>query len=278
MDGFVLTACQREGGVGRSTLLYNLAGALAKRGLRVLVVDGDPQASIAQICLGPEAVDTLPPARTIVALLGENFFGTAGDVAVPTDIPGVSLVPGSNALARFNHPEPEKTGDLQDSLKEALDGVRGDYDAILCDTPPSLETLAWLPAVAADFALTPTPAEALAVQELVHAGRFLERVRWSRNPRLVWLGVALTMWQPRLAIHEAFARSLREAYGDLVLESPVPFNVAFKECVVARKPLSHWKPKTAAAKAVDAIAGEILGRVAAVRRPKVQATPNREVA
>lgn len=265
MKCFVLTACQRKGGVGRSTLLYNLAGSLAKRNLRVLILDGDPQASITQICLGPEAVDTLPTARTIVKLLDENYFGSAVDLAVESGIEGVKLIPGSNALSRFNHPEPEKTGELQDAFRDALDGARPEFDVILCDTPPSLETLAWLPAVAADFAITPTPAEALAVQELVHAGRFLERVRWSRNPKLVWLGVALTMWQPRLAIHEAFGKSLRDAYGDLVLESPVPYNVAFKECVVARRPLSHWKPKSAAAKAVDAIAGEILDRVAAVR-------------
>jgi chromosome partitioning protein len=275
MDCFVLTATQRKGGVGRSTLLYSLAGSLAKRGLRVLLVDGDPQASITQICLGPEAVDALPPGRTIVRLLGDDFFGSAEDVAVESGIPGVRLVPGSNALARFNHPEPEKTGDLQDALKDALDGARPRYDAILCDTPPSLETLAWLPAVAADFAFTPTPPEALAVQELVHAGRFLERVRWARNPRLVWLGVALTMWQPRVAVHETFRRSLHDAYGELVLSSPVPFNVAFKEVPLARQPLSHWKPKSAPAKAVDALAGEILDRVAAVRG---LATPTREVA
>ena len=149
--------------------------------------------------------------------------------------------------------------------------VRGAYDAVLCDTPPSLETLSWLPAMAADVALTPTPAEALAVQELVHAGRFLERVRWAGNPRLVWLGVALTMFQPRLAIHEAFARSLRETYGNLVLENAIPYNVAFKECVVARQPLAFWKPKTAAAKAVDAVAGEIIDRVAKLRDAKQEA-------
>ena len=126
---------------------------------------------------------------------------------------------------------------MQDALRDALKEVRGSYDAILCDTPPSLETLAWLPAVAADVALTPTPAEALAVQELTHAARFLERVRWARNPRLVWLGVALTMFSPKLAIHATYARVLRETYGDLVLSNPVPYNVAFKECVVARKPL-----------------------------------------
>jgi chromosome partitioning protein len=265
MDGFTLTVCQRKGGVGRSTLLYNLAGAFAKRGLKTLLLDLDPQASITQICLSPEATDTLPASRTVAALLGENFFGSARDLICPTDIPGIHLLPGSNHLARFNHPEPEKTGALQDALKDALAEIRGDFDAILCDTPPSLETLSWIPAVAADVALTPTPAEPLAVQELTHAARFLERVRWSRNPRLVWLGVVLTMFQPRLAIHDAFSKSMREAYGELVLNSAVPFNVAFKECILARKPLAFWKPKGAPAKAIDAVAGEILARVEKLR-------------
>lgn len=265
MDGFVLTVCQRKGGVGRSTLLFNLAGALSLRGLRVLTVDLDPQASISQIHLGPEAVDALPAGRSVVALMDDGFFGATAGLIQQTTIPGVDLVPGSNALARFNHPEPEKTGALQDALRDALAEVRPRYDAILCDTPPSLETLSWVPAVAADVALTPTPAEALAVQELTHAARFLERVRWAKNPRLTWIGVALTMFQPKLAIHATFARALRETYGELVLSNAVPYNVAFKECVLARKPLSHWKPRTAAAKAIDAVAGEVLARVAMVR-------------
>jgi chromosome partitioning protein len=265
MKGFVLTACQRKGGVGRSTLLYNLAGALAKRGLRVLLVDLDPQASISQIILSPEAVDVLPASRSIVGLLGDDYFGSARSIIQPAGIPGVDLIPGSNSLSRFNFPEPEKTGELQDSLRDTLAGVRGDYDAVLCDTPPSLETLAWIPAVAADVALTPTQPEALAVQELVHAGRFLERVRWARNPRLVWIGVVLTMYQPRLAVHAAFAETLKASYGELILENSVPFNVQFKECVVARQPLGYWKPKGAPAKAIDAVAGEILARVAKLR-------------
>jgi cellulose biosynthesis protein BcsQ len=58
---------------------------------------------------------------------------------------------------------------------------------------------------------------------------------------------------------------LRETYGDLVLTGAVPYNVAFKECVVARKPLSYWKPRSAASKAIDVITGEILGRVGLLR-------------
>jgi chromosome partitioning protein len=267
MAGFVLTVCQRKGGVGRSTLLFNLAGALAKRGLKTLLVDLDPQASITQICLSPEATDSLPPARTVVGLVGDEYGTPARSVIVPTEVPGVELVPGSNALAKYNHPEPEKTGPMQDALRDALDEVRDAYDAILCDTPPSLETLSWLPAVAADVAITPTPAEPLAVQELTHAARFLERVRWARNPRLVWLGVVLTMHQ-KIGVHAIYSKALRDAYGELVLDETIPFNVAFKECIMARQPLAQWKPKGAPAKAVDAVAGALLERVERLRAGK----------
>jgi chromosome partitioning protein len=256
-DGFVLTVTQRKGGVGRSTLLFNLAGSFSKRGLRVLMLDLDPQASISQLFLGPEVVDSIPDHRSVCALVDDSLFGSIEGLAVPSGIPGIDLVPGSNALSRFNYPEPEKTEDFQDSLRDALGDVRTRYDAVLCDTPPSLESLSWLPAVAADV-----------VQELTHASRFLDRVRWGKNPHLVWLGVVLTMYQPRLAVHEAFAKSLRSAYGNLILDAVIPYAAPFKECAVVRQPLANWKPKTAAAKAVDGVASEILDRISKLRNSK----------
>lgn len=89
-----------------------------------------------------------------------------------------------------------------------------------------------------------------------------------RTPNFGWLGVVLTVFQPRLAIHATYAQLLRETYGELVLNAPVPYNVAFKECVVVRKPLALWKPKTAAAKAIDSVAGDVLDRVAWLRGQK----------
>ena len=220
-DGFVMTVTQRKGGVGRSTLLFGLAGALSKRGLRVLMLDLDPQASISQLCLGPEVIDTIPDHRSVCALVDDALFGSVEGLAVPSGIPGIDLIPGSNALARSITPSRRRRETSGRAPRRA--GRRPRYDAVLCDTPPSLESLSWLPAVAADVALTPSPAESLAVQELTHASRFLDRVRWGRNPRLVWLGVVLTMYQPRLAVHEAFAKSLRSSYGNLILDAVIPY-------------------------------------------------------
>src|SRR3954454_4027561 len=97
MDGFTLTVCQRKGGVGRSTLLFGLAGSMAKRGLRVCIADLDPQASASQLCLSPETVDAMPASRTVVAILGDDLLGSPRDIVIPTEIPGVSLIPGGNA-------------------------------------------------------------------------------------------------------------------------------------------------------------------------------------
>lgn len=265
MSAFVLSVCQRKGGVGRSTLLYSLAGALAKAGRRVLLVDLDPQASISQVLLTPEAVDTMPARQTVAAVLGDELFGPVRDLVVPTDLAGISLLPGGNAVAKYNFPEPEKAPEeLQFALRDAFNELRPHYDSILVDTPPSLETLSWVPLVAADIAITPSPAEPLAVQELAHASRFLERVRWKHNPRLVWAGVVLTMMS-KAAIHATFEKALRDGYGNLIMDAMIPYNVAYKECTLVRQPLSHWKPKGAPAKAVEAVAAEILERAARLK-------------
>lgn len=264
MGAFTLSICQRKGGVGRSTLLYSLAGSLAKAGRRVLLVDMDPQSSISQVLLTPEAVDSLPPRKTVAAVLGDDLLGSPLDLVLPTEIPGISLLPGGNSVSKFNFPDPESTGDLQFTLRDAFAEMKSSFDAILVDTPPSLDTLSWVSLVAADIAVTPSPAEPLAVQELIHASRFQERVRWRHNPRLSWVGIVLTMMS-KAALHTTFETTLREQYGKLVFDSSIPSHVSFKECTLARLPLSHWKPKTMAAKAVEAVGAEILERAAMLK-------------
>ncbi len=107
MDGFTLTVTQRKGGVGRSTLLFNLAGSMAKRGMKVLLVDLDPQASCSQICLSPEAVDAMPAGRTVAAILGDDLFGSPSDLVIDTEIPGVSLLLAATGRRDSTIPSPK---------------------------------------------------------------------------------------------------------------------------------------------------------------------------
>jgi chromosome partitioning protein len=83
-----------------------------------------------------------------------------------------------------------------------------------------------------------------------------------RNPRLRLLGYLLTMFNPRLGIHQAYAKTLRELYAGDVFDATVPIATDFKEAIAARQPIATFKPRSAAAKAIRAVADELEARLA----------------
>jgi chromosome partitioning protein len=261
MAQFTLTACQLKGGVGRSTALFSLAGEFVKRGYSTLCLDCDPQASLSQILLGPEAVRACPPEETVASIFDERLMPDPARLIRPTELDGLAVVPGSYDITRHNHATPEQSDLLHEGVRDFVAEVGGRADIVLIDTPPSLQGLTWAAAVAADAAFTPLLAEPLASQELGRVQEFLARVTARRNPRLKWVGLVVTMYQPRLSLHSAYLEGLRDAYGELVCATCIPYAAAFKECVVAGKPLPLWKPRTAGAKAIAALADELLSRI-----------------
>ena len=105
----------------------------------------------------------------------------------------------------------------------------------------------------------------------------IDHVRAGANPRLVVLGFLLTMFHKALAVHAGYATDLRAIYGDDVFESVVPLAKDFKEAVMLRKPVVAYKPRSAAAKAIDALADELLARLDA-RVPTGSDNASRRVA
>jgi chromosome partitioning protein len=271
MAKFTLTACQLKGGVGRSTALFSLAGEFVRRGHTVLCLDCDPQASLSQILLGPEAVRACPPEQTIATIFDERLMPDPAKLIRPTEIDGLTVVPGSYDITRHNHATPEGSDLLHEGVRDFVAEVGPRADIVLIDTPPSLQGLTWAAAVAADAAFTPLLAEPLASQELGRVQEFLGAVTAGRNPRLKWIGLVVTMYQPRLSLHAAYLDGLREAYGDLLFTTCVPYAAAFKECVVAGQPLPLWKPRTAGAKAIAALTDEVLARLNVNHQTKKEA-------
>src|SRR5262249_30120928 len=157
-DAVSIVLLNQKGGVGKTSTCHHLAGTLAKDGRRVLLVDNDPQASLTQGLFGPQATRDLDPAQTIAAAY-------SGD-AVPeqiirrTDIAGIDLVPGSRHAMKYNVPEPWAAGrDLQLSIREVIEHVRGSYDLVLVDCPPNLHLCSWAALVAADHIIVPLQPE-----------------------------------------------------------------------------------------------------------------------
>lgn len=254
-----IAVLNRKGGVGKTSTCFHLSGALAKAGRRVLLLDCDPQANLSEGLLGAD-VEDLPPERTIAALYGDAFVPNPRALIVPTPIEGVDLLPGSEVMEDYSEPRPAGHRS-QGVLREFVAEVREDYGIVLIDCPPSLTLASWSAMVAADGILVPVMPEDFGAQGLKKINRALAMVRAEANPALRLLGILASQCNPKLAIHAAYLEQLRNAYGDLVLATTIPIAADYKVAVTAGKPVGLLKPRSAAAKAVDALAAELVGRV-----------------
>jgi chromosome partitioning protein len=258
----VITLLNQKGGVGKTSTCHHLSGTLAHMGQRVLLLDADPQSSLTQGFWGPAALDDLAPEATIAAILrGDDPFPE--QVIRPTGLPGVDLVPGSQHANDSNIPRPQNAPPSdQVCLRSFLAEVKGRYDLVLIDCPPTLSFCSWAALVASDQMIVPLQPEDYGAQGVRAIQDSIDLVLAGPNPGLGLLGYLITMYNSRLAIHKAYETRLRAAYGEDVFATMVPYAADFKEAIAARKTIAQYKPKGASAKVIKALADEVLARLA----------------
>ena len=258
----------RKGGCGKTSTCHHLAGAFAREGRRVLLVDMDPQASLTQGLFGPQATEAMPDRSTVVGLFDDACDPDPDELIHATPFEGIAIVPGSNALDDYNVPRPQETGELQLALRRFLKEARGTFDVALIDCPPNLSLCSWAALLAADSVVVPVQAEDYGAQGIVYIQRAFDLALAHHNPRLRLAGYLVTMFNKSLGIHAAYDHQLRTLYGDQVFKATVPLAKDFKEAVAARQPVGSYKPRSASAKAIKAVADELIERAeAAMARP-----------
>jgi chromosome partitioning protein len=261
--GIAVSLVNQKGGVGKTSTCHHLAGTLAKAGRRILLVDNDPQASLTQGFWGPEAMRAIAPGESVAALYDPDSLPIPEAIIRPTGIQGVSIVPGSGHLTRYNQLPPELWAESERGIREFLAEAGDAFDVALIDNPPNLHLCGWAGLAASDGVVVPLQAEDYGAQGLGPVQAAIAAVRERVNPGLALLGFLLTMFDKRLAIHLAYETHLRALYGETVFRNCVPLAKDFKEAVAARLPISHYKPKTAAARTTRDVADELLARIAA---------------
>lgn len=252
----------RKGGCGKTSTCHHLAGAYAKDGRRVLLVDMDPQASLTQGIFGPQATEALPKRRTVAALFDDAFDPDPDELLSPTPFDRITIAAGSNDLDEYNVPRPQEAGALQHALRRFLADAAGAFDIVLIDCPPNLSLCSWAALLAASFIVVPVQAEDYGAQGITHIQRAFDLALARHNPRLRLAGYLVTMFNKSLGIHTAYDRQLRALYGDQVFRAAVPLAKDFKEAVAARLPVTAYKPRSAAAKAIKTVADELIERFA----------------
>jgi chromosome partitioning protein len=260
-----LTVCllNLKGGVGKTSTCYHAAGVLARGGRRVLLVDADPQASLTQGFFGPQATRDLPASATIASLFDPDQAAVPEALVRHTGFHGLDLIPGSRHLTRVNMTPPEGWGTLQAALRDALDELAGAHDIVLIDCPPNLHLCSWSAMAAASHVVVPLQPEDFGSQGLAPVQEAIAAVQAGPNPGLALAGYLLTMVDKRLTVHATYESLLRDLYGHTVFQAVVPRAKDFVEAVAARQPVSDYKPRGAATKAVQAVVDELMGRCAA---------------
>jgi chromosome partitioning protein len=256
-----VTFLNQKGGVGKTSTTFHLAGTLSRSGKRVLLIDNDPQASLTQGFFGPSGLAKVAPEASVSALYVPDSAPVPDLVLVPTGVPGVTLVPGAEgALNRYNVSDGAAWADGQWCLREFLSVVSGDFDLALIDCPPNLQLCSWAALVGSDAVVVPLQPEDFGSQGLKPVNRAIASAR-PLNPSLSLAGYLLTMVDRRYSVHTSYEIKIRELYGPRVFSNVVPRAKDFPEAVGARLPVSLYKPRSAAAKSVQALADELLTRV-----------------
>ena len=253
----VVAVANQKGGVGKTTTAINVATSIAVSGRRVLLVDVDPQGNLTS---GVGLKGEKAPGGTIYEALMSD--ADAETFVLPTRVDNLFLIPADRSLTGA---EIELVSVLarEQRLKRIVDALRGSFDDILIDCPPSLGLLTLNALVAADAVLIPLHCEYFALEGLADLVGTLRRVRSVLNPSLDIEGVLLTMYDDRTNLGQLVAKDVREFFKEKVFDTIIPRNVRLGEAPSHGVPAVLYDMKSRGAAAYAALAKELLARRAA---------------
>ena len=251
--GKILGIVNQKGGVGKTTTAINLAACLALEGLKILLVDCDPQAN-ASSGLGVQRDDNRNSIYDV--LMGDS---AAAQVLLPTEIANLTLLPGSKNLTGANI-ELANADDRALRLRAALAEVQKNFDLVVLDCPPALDLLTLNSLAAADSLIVPMQAEYFALEGISELVSTLERVRAAFNSRLTIEGVLLTMYDDRTNLAQQVTETLREFFKDRLFRTVIPRNIRLAEAPSHGKPVALYDARSRGAEAYFELAAEFMER------------------
>jgi len=244
----VIAFANQKGGVAKTTSTLNLAVALAEQRKRVLTVDLDPQGNLTMSQgLNPDTIERSMYDVLVHRLPLEQVIHKGEiDLAVSSiDLAGAELAL-SSMIGR------------ERALERALQPLKGEYDYVLIDTPPSLGLLTINALVASDGVIVPVQCEYLSLRGLVQLENTLSMIRENLNPHVSIQGILPTMFDGRTLHAREAVEILQENFGDLVYKTRIRKTVRYAEAPVKGVSVLKYEPQGSAAEAYRELAKEVM--------------------
>ena len=249
----IVAIINQKGGVGKSTTAINLSAALGEMGKQVLLVDLDPQGnSSSGLGIEKSAVD-----HCIYDVLLADV--PIDQVIIPDVCPGLDVAPATINLAGA---EVELVSEMarENRLKDAVGMMRGKYDYIFIDCPPSLGLLTVNALVAADKLLIPIQCEFYALEGVTKLLELMKRVKSRLNPTLDIYGVLLTMYDNRTTLSKQVVDEVKGYFGRIVFNTLIPRTVKLSEAPSFGQPITQYDPRGKGSISYIELAKEVIDR------------------
>jgi chromosome partitioning protein len=249
----MIAIANQKGGVGKTTTAVNLAACLAEQQeLDVLIIDIDPQGNTTS---GLGADKEGSAGSSIYEVLIEDL--ALHHAIQETDVPNLKIVPSTIDLAGA---EIELVPMLsrETKLRKAMGPIRGRFDFIIVDCPPSLGLLTINALVASDSVIVPIQCEYYALEGLGQLMNTINLIQRNLNRQLQLEGVVLTMFDARTNLSIQVADEVKRYFNQNVFKTIIPRNVRLSEAPSYGKPIIHYDDRSRGAEVYSELAKEVI--------------------
>lgn len=249
----IISIVNQKGGVGKTTTAVNLTAALGANGLKILLVDIDPQGN----STSGFGVNKRTISISSYEIMTNNQ--SAAEAILKTPFQNLDILPSNMNLAGaeieiIDRPNRERI------LKDKLTEIRAEYDYIFLDCPPSLGLITLNALTASDTFLVPIQCEYYALEGLSQLMSTVRQIKKKYNPLLELEAVLLTMYDGRLNLTRQVVEEVKRFFPGKVYATVIPRNVRLSEAPSFGQPVLYYDRRSIGAEAYHNLAKEFLSR------------------